>query len=176
MKDPILFLLLLLVGIIFIALVNVLVVCIAKKPRKNSKNSFDERQKQSRSSAAYTAMLNMAIFMAICYIVDLTGVKWLPASTQMCMALVLGFTVFFVIVIFKDAFDRINSKMNFPLGIAMFILGLLAMLIIISDIIFFPSELSERQINAILFDIMWTFVGLSFIIKHIKDKRAVEEE
>lgn len=176
MKDPILFLLLLLVGIIFVVLVNVLVVCIAKKPRKNSKNSFDERQLQARSSAAYTAMLNMIIFMAICYIVDLTGVEWLPASTQMCMALVLGFTVFFVIVILKDAFDSINSKMKFPLGIAMSLLGLLAMLIMIPDIILNPSELSEIQINAILFDIMWTFMGLSFIIKHIKDKRAVEEE
>ena len=92
------------------------------------------------------------------------------------MALVLGFTVFFVTVILKDAFDRINSKMNFPLGIAMSLLGLLAMLIMIADIILNPSELSEIQINAILFDIMWTFMGFSFIIKHIKDKRAVEEE
>ena len=163
-------------------LIVLFVFLIFKVINKNKKQcEYDERQILARNSAYKTSFFTSISYMALISVLDSFDIKWAEFGTQMILGIILSVCVFCSICIFKDAYRSYTEnsiKRNIFLFVIVIISNITAFVINVAidgETMFTNGLLTYHSVNLFV-GIMFTILLIMVIIKHMINKRTVEDE
>ncbi len=177
MSDNIMYVLGFIAGILFVAVISIIITLICKK--KNKPMEYDERQVLARGAAYSAAFGSTIVYMMGCALLDALEIKWAELNVQMFFGAFFAVAVFASICIFKDAYFSFNSKKAFMAAIFGFVMAVNIFVVVMSIIdgeTFITNGMLNRNCNNIAIAVVFAEILISIIIKSIIDRKSVEEE
>lgn len=149
--------------------------------QKREKFNFDERQMLARNKAYKYTFTFLLFYNTVCCIFDSLKIKWATPGVLLFIGILLSVTIFNVICILENAYEKYNKKINSKSNLIIFLsLGFVDIINFFSNLTsgmpFITDGLLNENILPLFVSIFFLSVPVAQFVKKQMDKKKADDE